>query len=160
MFHDNESYVSRAPVSESGGGCLWSSKGFYSSTSTAVLYDLFFVCIDFYSVPVGGRGLLAVTGQAMEEEETPWELLYNLGIALVQRGAAGDDAAAESCLGQAEEACREVPPYVACVCDSYIYTSICKVRSTNYFVYFCHQRCVISCLYTKHVYSKEVSCNV
>lgn len=46
--------------------------------------------------------------QAMEEEGAPWELLYNLGTALVQRGAAGDDAAAESCLEQAEEACKEV----------------------------------------------------
>lgn len=46
--------------------------------------------------------------QAMEEEGAPWELLYNLGTALVQRGAPGDDAAAESCLEQAEEVCREV----------------------------------------------------
>ena len=46
--------------------------------------------------------------QVMEEEGAPWELLYNLGTALVQRGAAGDDAAAESCLEQAEEVCREV----------------------------------------------------
>lgn len=46
--------------------------------------------------------------QAMEEEGVPWELLYNLGTALVQRGAAGDDAAAESCLEQAAEVCREV----------------------------------------------------
>ncbi|CAN0225353.1 unnamed protein product [Pylaiella littoralis] len=44
---------------------------------------------------------------AMEEEGTPWELLYNLGTALLQRGAAGDHEAAESCLAQAEEACRE-----------------------------------------------------
>ncbi|CAN0220394.1 unnamed protein product, partial [Scytosiphon promiscuus] len=44
---------------------------------------------------------------AMEEEGAPWELLYNLGTALVQRGALGDDAMAESCLQQAEEACRE-----------------------------------------------------
>lgn len=44
----------------------------------------------------------------MEEEGAPWELLYNLGTALAQRGVAGDDAAAESCLEQAEEVCREV----------------------------------------------------
>ncbi|CAM9537632.1 unnamed protein product [Ectocarpus sp. 6 AP-2014] len=53
-------------------------------------------------------GALSVE-EAMEEEGAPWELLYNLGTALVQRrGGAGDNmAAAESCLQQAEEACRE-----------------------------------------------------
>ncbi|CAN0007398.1 unnamed protein product, partial [Ectocarpus fasciculatus] len=48
--------------------------------------------------------------EAMEEERAPWELLYNLGTALAQqqRGGAGDDAAAaETCLQQAEEVCRE-----------------------------------------------------
>ncbi|CAM9248188.1 unnamed protein product, partial [Hapterophycus canaliculatus] len=44
---------------------------------------------------------------AMEEEGAPWELLYNLGTALVQRGAAGDSTTAEDCLQQAEEACRK-----------------------------------------------------
>ena len=44
----------------------------------------------------------------MDEEGTPWELLYNLGTALVQRGAAGDAAIAEKCLEQAGEVCREV----------------------------------------------------
>ncbi len=44
----------------------------------------------------------------MEEEGAPWELLYNLGTALVQRGGAADDAAAEGCLEQAAEACKEV----------------------------------------------------
>lgn len=44
----------------------------------------------------------------MEEEGAPWELLYNLGTALVQRGGVADDAAAESCLEQAAEVCKEV----------------------------------------------------
>lgn len=44
----------------------------------------------------------------MDEEGVPWELLYNLGTALVQRGAAGDTATAEKCLEQAGEVCREV----------------------------------------------------
>ncbi|CAM9427818.1 unnamed protein product [Laminaria digitata] len=44
---------------------------------------------------------------AMEEEGAPWELLYNLGTALLQRGAAGDAATAEKCLEQAGEVCRE-----------------------------------------------------
>lgn len=44
----------------------------------------------------------------MDEEGAPWELLYNLGTALVQRGAAGDAAIAEKCLEQAGEVCREV----------------------------------------------------
>ena len=44
----------------------------------------------------------------MDEEGVPWELLYNLGTALVQRGAAGDAATAEKCLQQAGGLCREV----------------------------------------------------
>lgn len=49
--------------------------------------------------------------QAMEEESAPWELLYNLGTALLQRGgliAAGRKNVTEKCLEQAEEACLEV----------------------------------------------------
>ena len=46
--------------------------------------------------------------QAIDEEGAPWELLYNLGTALVQRGAAGDAAMAEKCLEQAGRFCREV----------------------------------------------------
>eukprot|EP00752_Nemacystus_decipiens_P006033 g5448.t1 len=63
------------------------------------------------SYAAAGRGDEALAAlsveDAMEEEGAPWELLYNLGTALVQRGAAGDDASAEGCLEQAEEVCRE-----------------------------------------------------
>lgn len=43
-----------------------------------------------------------------EEEGVPWELLYNLGTALMQRGNEDDLANAERFLIRAEEACREV----------------------------------------------------
>lgn len=49
--------------------------------------------------------------QAMEEESAPWELLYNLGTAILHRGgliAAGRENVTERCLEQAEEACLEV----------------------------------------------------
>lgn len=49
--------------------------------------------------------------QAMEEENAPWELLYNLGTALLQGDrliAAGRENVAERCLEQAEESCLEV----------------------------------------------------
>lgn len=50
----------------------------------------------------------SVRAQAMEEESAPWELLYNLGTALLQRGEPGDADTAEQCLSQAEDSCRQV----------------------------------------------------
>lgn len=48
----------------------------------------------------------------MEEDGVPWELLYNLGSALIQREEGDDLAVAESCLDRAEEVCRKVSEYV------------------------------------------------
>lgn len=77
----------------------------YSGDATAAMLQLCVRPDCSLSFP---RPVFVLAGQAMEEEGAPWELLYNLGTALVQRGAGGDDAAAQSCLQQAEEACREV----------------------------------------------------
>ena len=57
--------------------------------------------------------------QVMEEEGAAWELLYNLGTALLQRnGSVGaaevefEVETAETCLEQAEETCLEVRRFV------------------------------------------------
>lgn len=50
----------------------------------------------------------AKNNQASEEESAPWELLYNLGTALVQRGEEAGVATAEECLARVEETCRQV----------------------------------------------------